>query len=203
MTKLKKEKIIIKIKEKIKRKIKTIATIILSFLVIFGIYWWENNKKIHTTEGVAFEYTEKMKMQDELVKMVKGYPIEKMIPFIIEQDPIVAAFLVAIAKKESAWGKRVPLLNNEDCFNYWGYRGGGDRVTQSGYTCFDSPQQAIEIVGGRIKRLAKEQGLDTPQKMIVWKCGSTCAGHSEYGVNKWITDVGLYFKKLTTILVKN
>ena len=64
------------------------------------------------------------KSQKELEKdikdMVKGYPIEKMVPYIAEQDRTVAAFIVAIARKESSWGVHVPVLNGKDCYNYWG-----------------------------------------------------------------------------------
>lgn len=189
-------------KEKIKRRKKTILTTLLLFSLFFGIYYWEYNKRVHVTEGIVIEYTDKLMLQDELEEMVAGYPIEQMVPFIVKQDKKVAAFLIAIAKKESAWGRHVPHLNGEDCFNYWGYRGGGDSVTQGGYTCFDSPEEAIEIVGKRIAYLVEDQGLDTPNKMIVWKCGSTCAGHSSYGVQKWISDVNIYFKKIvrTTLI---
>ncbi len=189
-------------KEKGRKRKKTILTTLFFFAVLFGIYYWEYNKRVHVTEGIALESTGKMELQRELNEMVEGYPIEQMVPYIAEQDEKVAAFLVAIAKKESAWGKRVPVLGGKDCFNYWGYRGGGNRVTRGGYTCFDSPQQAVETVGKRIAYLVQDQGLDTPNKMIVWKCGSTCAGHSSYGVQKWISDVSLYFKKIikTTII---
>jgi hypothetical protein len=131
----------------------------------------------------------------EIREMVKGYPIESMAPSIAKQDPIVAAFLVSIAKKESNWGKRVPVLDGRDCYNYWGYRGKSEEMGTGGHTCFKSPSQAVTRVSKRIKTLVKEQKLDTPAEMIVWKCGSDCSGHSEMSVDKWIADVSFYFKQ--------
>jgi len=179
---------------KLKRRRITLLTILILSISFIAYFFW--SRQVLITEGIVFENTEKMKLHNELKEMVKDFPIEVMVPYIIEWDPKVAAFIVGIAKKESAWGKHVPVLNGEDCFNYWGYRGGGDRVTQGGYTCFDNPEQAVDIVGKRIHNLVIKQNLDTPEKMIVWKCGSSCAGHSNYGVQKWISDVNLYFQKI-------
>jgi len=135
--------------------------------------------------------------EQELREMVKGYPIEVMIPEIAKQDRIVAAFIVAIAKKESAWGKRVPVLNGEDCYNYWGYRGIRDRMGTGGHTCFDSPADAVKTVAKRISTLVEEYGRDTPEQMVVWKCGSSCAATGgQAAANKWISDVSMYFDKL-------
>lgn len=132
----------------------------------------------------------------EATKMVKGYPIEVMLPYIFKQDRDVAMFLIAIGKKESNWGKRVPVLNGHDCYNYWGYRGVRDKMGTGGHTCFNNPEDAINTVAKRIKTLVQEKQLNTPAKMIVWKCGSSCAGHSSEGVRKWISDVDMYVQKL-------
>ena len=131
----------------------------------------------------------------EIRDMVKGYPIEAMAQDIAKQDPTVAAFLVSIAKKESDWGNRVPVLNGRDCYNYWGYRGQNDEMGTDGHTCFKSHSQAVKRVSKRIKTLVKEQKIDTPSEMIVWKCGSDCSGHSDESVQKWISDVSFYFKQ--------
>ncbi len=131
----------------------------------------------------------------EIREMVKGYPIEVMAQDIAKQDPTVAAFLVSIAKKESDWGNRVPVLNGRDCYNYWGYRGQSEEMGTGGHTCFKNPSQAVRRVSKRIKTLVKEQKLDTPSEMIVWKCGSDCTGHSDESVHKWIADVSFYFKQ--------
>ncbi len=138
--------------------------------------------------------SKKDEFEDELKEMVKGYPIEKMVPYIADEDRIVAAFLVGIAKKESNWGKRVPVLNGGDCYNYWGYRGIRKRMGTGGHTCFDSRKDAIDTVSKRIEFLVEEKKLNTPAKMSIWKCGSACNKDGQVG--KWISDVDLYFDKV-------
>ena len=105
----------------------------------------------------------------------------------------MAADLVAIAKKESNWWKYSPQKDGKSCYNYWGYRGSYNQ-TRSGYSCFDSPKQAVDEVGGRMAELI-DQEINTPQKMVVWKCGRICSAHDPYSVNKWIQDVDLYYNK--------
>jgi len=117
-----------------------------------------------------------------------------MAPYLAKEDGQTASFLIAIAKKESNWGKHSPQKSGRDCYNYWGYKD-GYKQTESGYSCFDSPEQAIETVGGRIDNLIGKK-IDTPAEMVVWKCGSSCAGHDSQDVKKWIADVGLYYRKL-------
>lgn len=145
------------------------------------------------------ESGEKMKQKDfekEIMTLVSGYPIEKMVPEIVKKDRIVAAFLIAIAKKESNWGKRVPVLNGEDCLNYWGYRGIRDKMGTGGHTCFNSTKDAVDTVAKRIEYLVSETKRDTPDKMVVWKCGYDCSWDNKNAVRKWISDVDLYFQKL-------
>ncbi|MGB5019078.1 MAG: hypothetical protein WBO66_05105 [Candidatus Moraniibacteriota bacterium] len=137
-------------------------------------------------------------LEREIDHMVVGYPIERMSEEIAKHDRLVAAFVVAIAKKESNWGKRVPTLDGKDCYNYWGFREKRDRMGTGGHTCFDSPQDAVRSVSKRIESLIYEYNQDTPREMIVWKCGSSCDGHSPESVSKWISDVGYYFQKLKT-----
>ena len=128
--------------------------------------------------------------------LVAGSPLEEMIPFIAKWDSETAAYLIAIAKKESNWGEHSPKKEGNDCFNYWGYRGTYNQTT-SGYSCFDSPEQAISVVGERIRELLDKK-IDTAEKMVVWKCGNSCSGHDPVGVRKWISDVALYYKKAKT-----
>ena len=134
--------------------------------------------------------------KNEYQKLVEGHPIETMVGEIAKKDKAVAAFLIGIAKKESNWGKHSPKKDGRDCYNYWGYRGGYN-PTDSGYSCFDSPEQAIAEVGGRIEKLLGQK-INTPERMIVWKCGRTCAGHDPESVKKWIADVSLYYDKLSS-----
>jgi hypothetical protein len=124
-------------------------------------------------------------------ELVAGSPLEKMVPFLAKCDRETAAYLIAIAKKESDWGEHSPKKGGNDCFNYWGYRGTYNQ-TASGYSCFDSPEQAILVVGERIKELLDKK-INTAEKLVVWKCGSSCAGHDPAGVRKWISDVALYY----------
>jgi hypothetical protein len=146
-----------------------------------------------------FEYFNQVtdeEYKETVRNMVKGYPIEKMLPYIFEQDRLTSAFLIGIAKKESNWGKRIPVLDNQDCFNYWGYRGVRRLMGTGGHTCFNSSKDAVETVAKRLNALIYSQELNTPEKMIVWKCGFSCSGHSAESVKKWISDVAMYYDRL-------
>ncbi|EKE18761.1 MAG: hypothetical protein ACD_9C00246G0008 [uncultured bacterium] len=135
-------------------------------------------------------------LEDEIRQMVKGYPIEEMVPYIAKKDRTVAAFIVAIAKKESAWGKRVPVLKGQDCYNLWGYRGQRQLMGTGGHTCFNSPKDAVDTVAKRITTLVEEKGKDTPEKMVLWKCGNDCeATGGKAAADKWVKDVDSVFKK--------
>ncbi len=156
-----------------------------------------NTKLCLSVGQVIRSSNQKTKEKIERYKeMITGYPMENMVPEIAKKNKRVAAFLIGIAKKESNWGKYSPKKNGRDCYNYWGYRGRYN-PTKSGYSCFDNPQQAVSIVGGRIENLISQK-INTPQKMIVWKCGSTCRGHNPQGVKKWISDVSFYFYRLNS-----
>lgn len=171
--------------------------IIFSFFIDLSIL--ELGKKISSEKIVSFSPPPQKippPWKTKIEKLVQGYPMEKMTPYISRQEKETAAFLVSVAKKESNWGKRSPLLAGKDCYNYWGYRGQSETMTQSGYTCFSSPAEAIFVVANRFDSLRKKSGLDTPEKMIVWKCGWDCAGHSEESVSKWISDVSYYFDQI-------
>jgi hypothetical protein len=124
-------------------------------------------------------------------KILVGHPMEDMAVAISKKDSAVAAFLIGIAKKESDWGTHSPKKDGHECYNFWGYKGGYN-VTEGGYSCFDSPEQAVEVVGGRIEELIAKN-INTPARMVVWKCGSSCAGHDPVAVKKWISDVSAYY----------
>lgn len=143
-----------------------------------------------------FSEAEKEQYGEQIRELVAGYPIEDMLPYILEKDRIVAAFLVGIAKKESNWGKRVPVLDGQDCFNYWGYRGIRRLMGTGGHTCFNSKKDAVDTIAYRLEKLINSNKLDTPAKMVIWKCGYSCDGHSRESVRKWIADVDLYFREL-------
>ena len=136
-------------------------------------------------------------LQKEITQMVSGYPIENMTPYILKQDPKTAMFLVAIAKKESAWGERKPVLNGQDCYNYWGFRLKTDKMGSGGHTCFDSPEQAVETVASRIDQLVNVENIATPKDMIVWKCGYGCQNKPKTtDQQKWISDVNYYYSAM-------
>ena len=132
------------------------------------------------------------KDKDRYMALVSSYPIAAMVPFLSEIDKKAAPFLIAIAKKESDWGNHAPRKNGRDCYNYWGYKGGYN-PTAGGYSCFDSPEQAVKTVGGRLGDLIGKK-INTPEKMVVWKCGGDCSGDA--GAGGWIGTVRQYWQKL-------
>lgn len=133
--------------------------------------------------------------KNQLENLVGGAPIGEMVPEIAKQDIRVAAYLIGIAKKESSWGSASPEKDGKDCYNYWGYKGSGSRGTGMGYSCFGSPKEAVKTVGGRISDLLNKN-INTPSQMVVWKCGSSCSGQDPGDVQKWISDVSLYYDKV-------
>jgi len=142
------------------------------------------------------EEKENTALKNEIANILIGTPMENMIEPISQQDKIVAAFLVGIALKESQFGKHSPKLHGQDCYNYWGYRGIRKRMGTGGHTCFDSPEDAVKTVGERISRLVKS-GVDTPQEMVLWKCGSDCNATGGWtAARKWISDVNTYYSKM-------
>lgn len=175
------------------KKMSLMGLVVGSLFLVIIIFSW--NKMIEH----AFIFSDKKnltELEKNIQFMVKGYPIEKMVPFIASHRKKTAAFVISVAKKESNWGEKAPTKDGRDCFNYWGYRGQGDSITDSGYTCFASPQEAVATVSRRFNELINDSSLDTPRKMAVWKCGWDCSGHDSEAVEKWISDVDYYFKQL-------
>lgn len=134
-------------------------------------------------------------IKQNIEKLVSDKPMENMVDAIAERNPDTASYLVAIAKHESNLGKFSPKKDGKDCFNYWGYRGTYNQ-TDSGYSCFDSPEQAVQVVGNRIQGLNELENMTTPEEMLIWKCGGSCAGHNLADVQRWKEDVDFYFKKI-------
>jgi len=165
----------------------------------------EEQKKIHSidikpevqkiAERENFMGTD---VEEQIYNLVGDAPMKEMVPSIVKLDQRVAAFVIGIAKKESDWGKHAPSQGGMTCYNYWGYKGSGSRGTSMGYACFGSPEEAVEIIGKRIGTLVSKN-INEPRKMLVWKCGSSCAGHDPGGVQKWVSDVNLYFSKVMQI----
>jgi uncharacterized Rmd1/YagE family protein len=160
------------------------------------------NKKCTAYDKVVFKKIISIKkneikptaLEKQINSIVKNAPMKEMTKDIAKRERTVAALLVGIAMKESKFGIYSPKKDGNDCFNYWGYRG-KENTTLSGYSCFSTPKEAVKIVGDRIESLVKS-GLKKPADMIVWKCGHTCAGHSEESVRKWISDVAINYYQI-------
>lgn len=135
-------------------------------------------------------------LKSDVAGIVKNTPMAAMVDPISEKDRTVAAFIVGIAMKESKFGVYSPKLGGRDCYNYWGFKGGGKTVA-GGYTCFGSPEDAVDAVGKRIEKMVAK-GVRSPAQAIGWKCGSSCAGHDPSGVRKWIADVAINFNKINS-----
>jgi hypothetical protein len=170
----------------------------LGFLIVFfvscGFLFWRLGQRV-ADETRDFVPDNSIILEAKINNLVKGHPIEKMSAYISKKNSDTASFLVAIAKKESNWGVYSPHKLGRDCYNYWGYRGKYNK-TASGYSCFDSPSQAVAVVGGRIDDLIAQR-VDTPKEMVtVWKCGYDCSWDNPASVRKWTKDVSFYFEKL-------
>ncbi len=153
-------------------------------------------KKEDVTES---ESISEKTLEELAYETVKGHPIEKMLPYILEQDPEVAKYFIAISKQESGFGEHVPVLNGQDCYNYLGYRGKRKLMGTGGHTCFNSRKDAVETISKRIKTLIYDQDQNTARKLVgTWKCGSKdCAGHSKESVDRWVGSVGSTYDQLS------
>lgn len=195
-----------KIKKKIKKIDKKMIIRASAISAMMGVYVYLGTVFVlqHSITDIYEQFAYEQSMQtgiDPILKkkmdvMVAGHPIEKMTRFIAKEDPQVAAFLVGIAKKESNWGKYSPKLNGKDCYNYWGFRQQRERMGSGGHTCFDSPKEAVEVVGKRIAALIEKEQINSPRDMLVWKCGYSCADHDPSSVDKWVHDVSLYYQSI-------
>ncbi len=196
-----KQNILYKIKNKIIRNYKhkhpllffAVLFDVFIIVVFFIISTINNDLDLLNTKRLLFNQPD-LQLQADIEELTKGYPIEKIAPLIARENRETAAFMVAIARKESAWGKRTPKLNGQECYNYWGFRKKQKRMGSGGHTCFNSPNEAVYVVARRISRLIKK-GYNTPEKMVLWKCGD-CTGSAKIGAKKWIQDVNLYYKKI-------
>ncbi|KKR20857.1 MAG: hypothetical protein UT50_C0015G0010 [Candidatus Moranbacteria bacterium GW2011_GWA2_39_41] len=172
--------------------------IFVGYVVLVKQYYRENLlPKISYAQQGPVRETKKEILQKDLTALVKGHPIEEMIPFISQKDRKTAAYIIGIAKKESAWGERKPVLKGEDCYNYWGFRAKRERMGSGGHTCFDTPKEAVDAVTTRIEQIIERNDAQSAKDMIVWKCGSDCSvTGGQAAANKWITDVDMYAKKV-------
>ncbi len=145
----------------------------------------------------ALEQERQRVLAEKLAIMLEGHPMAEMADEIAKQDQKVAALIVGIGRKESNWGKRSPSKDGQDCFNYWGYKTSGSRGQALGHACFGSREEAVATIAKRISYFVHETGRDTPAKIVVWKCGSSCAATGgQAAANKWISDVQIYYNQV-------
>lgn len=178
----------------VKNSLLMVFIIFLSFFSYFTLESVNNIKVSEIPLSVAPSIKRNIELENKIKVQTQGYPMEAMTRVIAKQDEQVAAFLVAIAKKESNWGKRTPKFNGEECNNLWGFRQKRDRMGSGGHTCFNNQEEAVQSVADRIKELI-DNGIDTPEEMVVWKCGYSCDAHTNESVQKWIADVSYYYNK--------
>ena len=153
----------------------------------------EDYKKVLAKSGSGEDQND---LKKDVASIVKNTPMSTMVDAISKKPRPVAAFIVGIAMKESKFGVYSPKKGGRDCYNYWGFKGGGPTAA-GGYSCFASPEQAVDAVGGKIEKMVAK-GIRTPAQAISWKCGSSCAGHGQANVQKWISDVAINFNKINS-----
>jgi len=181
-----------------------IRIVILTGLIIFSgyfvlikQYYYQNFLQIAKVEQKSVQQLRIEELQKDLGQIVKGHPIEVMIPYIAQKDRETAAYMIGIAKKESNWGKRKPVLDGEDCYNYWGFRAKRERMGSGGHTCFDNPKDAVDAISKRVSQIIERNDAKSAKNLIVWKCGSNCAvTGGQAAADKWIADVDMYAKKV-------
>ncbi len=177
------------------RKMTLLALIGIMFILDLAVMKSSERLDREASSYTLTQYSPERLWVKKARAMMKDTPMEAMLPYIASREKNTAAFLISVAKKESNWGKSSPQLAGRDCFNYWGYRGHTGLITPSGYTCFSNPEEAIATVGDRFSNLINDNGLDTPSKMIVWKCGFDCSWDNPTAMKDWVHDVNHYYQK--------
>lgn len=178
---------------------KWVYCVVGAVIILFTLFVFIASLSIQKTAQSlpeSFKSLPQWRLEKVATEMTEGYPIAQMLPHIFKEDQLTVAYLISIAKKESNWGKRSPKKDGIDCYNYWGYKGAGSRGTALGHGCFGSPEEAVQTISKRIDTLTQEHELKTPRQMVVWKCGSSCDGHSDASVKKWISDVAYYANEI-------
>lgn len=170
-----------------------VAFNVFVFTVILMVNAISNEMDLLGAKQALFNQPNPTIMRDAQ-NVMAGYPMVEMAPYIARENREIAAFIVAIAKKESGWGTHTPKLNGKECYNYWGFRQKRERMGSGGHTCFDTPEEAVYTIARRIDDLI-EKGYDTPEKIVIWKCGS-CNGQARAGSGKWIQDVDMYYQQM-------
>ena len=159
------------------------------FFVVAGLFYGIIGDIASTPSVPDWVVPYDAKTAEKVRAVAAGYPIAAMSEYIARFDEQTAAYLVAIAKKESDWGKHVPVSEGgRDCYNYWGFRDPDNTEGSGGHTCFDNPEHAVRAVGRRVYELTHRYKRDTPRELAVWKCGSAC-DMNDASTKKWVSDV--------------
>lgn len=174
-------------------------SLLLVAIVFLSVFTYISVDSLNNVKVVVIEPNQNLpkrniELENRIKKEISGFPIESMTRYIAREDERTAAFIIAIAKKESNWGKRTPKMAGQECYNFWGFREKRERMGSGGHTCFDNPEDAVKSVAKRINDLI-EKDYNTPEKMVVWKCGYSCDAHNPESVTKWIDDVRFYYNK--------
>lgn len=137
------------------------------------------------------------KFEARIRELVGDSPIKQMAPYMAKEDPLVTAMFIAIAKKESAWGRRVPVNNGRDCYNYVGFRLKTEKLGSGDHSCFATPKEGFERTAKRIKDLIYKENMTTAKKMVSpWKCGYRPDLDDPGAVQKWVSDVDSILKEV-------
>lgn len=158
----------------------------------------EVDKKAQAEDDAKQAITDKQKRFEAKIRdLVGDHPIAQMAPYIAKEDPLVAAFFIAIARKESSWGDHVPVNNGKDCYNYVGFRLKTEEMGSAGHSCFSSPKEGFERTAKRIKNLIYDEKMTTAEKMVSpWKCGYRPDLDNKEAVQKWVSDVDSILKQV-------
>lgn len=113
--------------QKNKKKIKRLSTpedFFFGFLVavslVFALLCFRSVATIPVSSPSLAQPKAPSRVEKDIKKLVRGYPIEEMAPYIAGKNKKVAAFLVAIAKKESNWGVYSPKKEGKELFQLLG-----------------------------------------------------------------------------------
>lgn len=110
--------------------------------------------------------------EEELSGALKGKLAEYAPAFIAaEQDTgINAAFLAAIAAHESGWGESRLAQNKNNLFGW---------KCSSGFKAFETPEECIGWIAGKLKEKYINAGYDTIEKIAPRYCNAEWANYIE------------------------
>lgn len=109
-------------------------------------------------------------------------PLSQYIVAVSDKYSLDFRLLTAIAQQESNLCKKIP----PDSHNCWGFGIYGDKVTR-----FDSYEEAIETVAKTLKKKYIDQGLISPEEIMVKYTPPSLANGGSWarGVNQFLADM--------------